>query len=45
MIAYDVGRAISPMLVEGQIVGGAAQGFGGALFEDFSYLAVLVLSP
>ena len=37
VIAYDVGRAINPMLVEGQIVGGAAQGFGGALFEDFSY--------
>ena len=25
------------MLVEGQILGGAAQGLGGALFEDFSY--------
>ncbi len=37
VIAYDIGRTINPMLVEGQIVGGAAQGFGGALFEDFSY--------
>ena len=37
VIAYDIGRAINPMLVEGQIVGGAAQGFGGALFEDFAY--------
>ena len=37
VIAYDIGRAINPMLVEGQIVGGAAQGFGGALFEDFCY--------
>ena len=37
VIAYDIGRAINPMLVEGQIVGGAAQGLGGALFEDFSY--------
>ena len=37
VIAYDVGRAVNPMLVEGQIVGGAAQGFGGALLEDFSY--------
>ena len=37
VIAYDVGRAINPMLVEGQILGGAAQGLGGALFEDFSY--------
>ena len=37
VIAYDIGRAINPMLVEGQIIGGAAQGFGGALFEDFCY--------
>ena len=37
MIAYGIGRAINPMLVAGQIVGGAAQGFGSALFEDFSY--------
>ena len=25
------------MLVEGQIIGGAAQGIGGALFEEFAY--------
>src|SRR5580700_5082368 len=36
-IAYDIGRAINPALVEGQIVGGFAQGFGGALFEEFAY--------
>ena len=36
-IAYDIGRAINPALVEGQIVGGFAQGFGGALFEEFTY--------
>lgn len=36
-IAYDVGRAVNPMLIHGQIVGGAAQGIGGALYEDFSY--------
>ena len=36
-IAYDVGRAVNPMLVEGQIAGGLAQGIGGALFEDFRY--------
>jgi CO/xanthine dehydrogenase Mo-binding subunit len=36
-VAYDVGRAINPMLIEGQIVGGAAQGIGGALLEEFSY--------
>ncbi|MSO42011.1 MAG: xanthine dehydrogenase family protein molybdopterin-binding subunit [Solirubrobacterales bacterium] len=36
-IAYDVGRAVNPALVEGQIVGGAAQGIGGALLEELSY--------
>ncbi|HUD85486.1 MAG TPA: molybdopterin cofactor-binding domain-containing protein, partial [Xanthobacteraceae bacterium] len=36
-IAYDIGRAINPALVEGQIVGGYAQGLGGALFEEFIY--------
>lgn len=37
LIAYDVGRAINPKLVEAQIVGGFAQGLGGALFEEFRY--------
>jgi carbon-monoxide dehydrogenase large subunit len=37
LIAYDVGRAVNPMLVEGQLVGGLAQGLGGALFEEFRY--------
>ncbi|HXW41943.1 MAG TPA: molybdopterin cofactor-binding domain-containing protein, partial [Xanthobacteraceae bacterium] len=36
-IAYDIGRAINPALVKGQIVGGYAQGLGGALFEEFTY--------
>jgi carbon-monoxide dehydrogenase large subunit len=37
LIAYDVGRAVNPMLVEGQLVGGFAQGLGGALLEEFLY--------
>jgi aerobic carbon-monoxide dehydrogenase large subunit len=37
LIAYDCGRAINPMLVKGQLVGGFAQGLGGALFEEFQY--------
>ena len=37
LVAYDVGRAINPMLIEGQIVGGVAQGIGGALLEEFVY--------
>jgi len=36
-VAYDIGRAINPMLVEGQIQGGVAQGIGGALYEEFVY--------
>ena len=37
LVAYDIGRAINPMLVEGQITGGVAQGIGGALYEEFVY--------
>jgi CO/xanthine dehydrogenase Mo-binding subunit len=37
MVAYDVGRAVNPMLIEGQLVGGCAQGIGGALSEEFVY--------
>ncbi|MDE0652155.1 MAG: xanthine dehydrogenase family protein molybdopterin-binding subunit [bacterium] len=37
IVAYDVGRAVNPMLVEGQIIGGVAQGVGGALLELFAY--------
>ncbi|MGF1625039.1 MAG: molybdopterin-dependent oxidoreductase [Alphaproteobacteria bacterium] len=33
--AHDVGRAINPVLVEGQVQGGIAQGVGMALMEDF----------
>ncbi len=36
-IAYDVGRAINPMIVHGQLVGALAQGIGGALFEELVY--------
>ena len=37
VVAFDIGRAVNPMLVEGQIHGGAAQGLGGALYEEFLY--------
>jgi carbon-monoxide dehydrogenase large subunit/6-hydroxypseudooxynicotine dehydrogenase subunit gamma len=37
LVASEVGRAINPALVEGQLRGGAAQGIGGALLEEFSY--------
>jgi aerobic carbon-monoxide dehydrogenase large subunit len=37
LVASEVGRAINPALVEGQLRGGAAQGIGGALLEEFTY--------
>src|SRR6266568_2958911 len=37
LCAYDIGRSINPMLVEGQLVGGVVQGLGGALSEEFRY--------
>jgi aerobic carbon-monoxide dehydrogenase large subunit len=37
VIGYDIGRAINPALVKGQIAGGFTQGIGGALFEEFLY--------
>ncbi len=36
-IAYDVGKAVNPRLVEGQLAGGLAQGIGGALLEELVY--------
>ena len=33
--AHDIGKAINPVLVEGQIEGGIAQGLGLALMEEF----------
>ena len=35
MAAHDVGKAINPLLAEGQIEGGIAQGLGLALMEEF----------
>lgn len=37
VVAFDVGRAVNPLLVEGQIVGALAQGVGGAFHEEFVY--------
>ena len=37
LAAFDVGRAVNPRLVEGQIEGGVVQGLGGALIEEFVY--------
>lgn len=37
LVAEDVGRKINPMIIEGQMAGGLAQGIGGALLEEFVY--------
>ena len=37
LVAYEVGRAVNPAMVEGQLRGGAAQGIGGALLEELCY--------
>jgi aerobic carbon-monoxide dehydrogenase large subunit len=37
VVAHDVGRAINPAIVHGQLAGGAAQGIAGALFEELPY--------
>jgi carbon-monoxide dehydrogenase large subunit len=36
-VAHDCGVVVNPMLVEGQIMGGAVQGLGGILFEGIAY--------
>ena len=36
-IAHDCGTVVNPMLVEGQIMGGAVQGLGGILCEAIAY--------
>jgi carbon-monoxide dehydrogenase large subunit len=37
VVAHDCGRVINPVIVDGQIHGGVAQGVGGALGEELVY--------
>ncbi|HEU0337406.1 MAG TPA: molybdopterin cofactor-binding domain-containing protein, partial [Gaiellaceae bacterium] len=37
VVAHDVGRAVNPALLRGQLVGAAAQGIGAALLEELPY--------
>jgi aerobic carbon-monoxide dehydrogenase large subunit len=37
VVAEDCGRLINPMIVDGQVHGGVAQGVGAALFEELVY--------
>ncbi|MCP3991262.1 MAG: xanthine dehydrogenase family protein, partial [Actinomycetia bacterium] len=36
-VVHDCGRLINPMIVEGQVHGGVAQGVAGALYERMAY--------
>lgn len=36
-VAHDVGRAVNPALLRGQLAGAAAQGIGAALLEELAY--------
>jgi aerobic carbon-monoxide dehydrogenase large subunit len=37
VVAEDCGTVVNPMIVEGQVHGGVAQGIGGALYEHLVY--------
>jgi len=37
VVAHDCGVVVNPMLVEGQVMGGTAQGLGGILCERIAY--------
>jgi carbon-monoxide dehydrogenase large subunit len=37
VVAEDAGRIINPMIADGQVHGGVAQGIGNALFEEIVY--------
>jgi carbon-monoxide dehydrogenase large subunit len=37
VVAHDCGKVINPLIVDGQVHGGVAQGVGGALFEEMVY--------
>jgi putative selenate reductase molybdopterin-binding subunit len=43
--AHDLGKAINPLLAEGQIEGGAVQGIGWSLMEDLQFDNGKILNP
>ena len=44
-VGEDIGKAINPMMVEGQLEGGITQGMGLALNEDYSWNKGRILNP
>jgi aerobic carbon-monoxide dehydrogenase large subunit len=37
VVAHDAGKIINPMIADGQLSGGVAQGIGGAIYEEIIY--------
>ena len=37
VVVHDCGRMVNPTIVEGQVLGGLAQGIGGALLERLTF--------
>lgn len=37
IVVHDAGNIVNPMIAEGQVTGGIAQGIGGALYEEMIY--------
>jgi aerobic carbon-monoxide dehydrogenase large subunit len=37
VVVHDCGTVVNPIIVEGQVHGGVAQGIGGTLLEEFRY--------
>jgi carbon-monoxide dehydrogenase large subunit len=37
VVVHDVGRAVNPLTVSGQVIGSLVQGLGGAVLEDLKY--------
>ncbi len=37
VVVHDCGTMVNPMIVDGQVIGGAVQGIGTALFEEIPY--------
>jgi carbon-monoxide dehydrogenase large subunit len=40
VVVHDCGTVVNPMIVEGQVHGGVAQGLGAALYEEISFSEV-----
>ncbi|WP_419888047.1 xanthine dehydrogenase family protein molybdopterin-binding subunit [Neobacillus niacini] len=37
VVAHDAGKIINPLIADGQLMGGVAQGIGGAIYEEIVY--------